>query len=680
MKHLTIITTLFFINSYHLFSQSRMDKIARAGGQGVYVYNGFKLASTNMPDAEGGVKIGVQRKEVGQNNWVDIGAFDGPSSAMDLSKKYQKNSHLVLDESFLLPNMVGEVWDKIQQYKSYDSTKYYDGDQVMLMAIGRLILDTTVVIGHKYEYQFQRISTRGEKKIIGISNVVNYPETNLLAKPKLKKREAEQDRVAITWFIKRGKKPAYFKVYRRTSGIGNNWENIMAESKIGQMKPDTFALQMTDIEVAPNQNYDYFIRVADSFGNYAANSDTASIVTYKYQDVNLPYRFRTKSIDSLQAIQLRWNVKEKALMAGLEVYRSKDYDKDYKLIGRSSIADTTFLDSNVEPMITYYYYLQAVDQVGRNSVRTVRAYGNLTDGEKPMSPRRVKAEKTKSGIKISWKKTEPFVENFYVYRATGIDGKMLLISPLLFSKDSIPSFTDTTSTLNARFQYGYAVRAVSTSHKESVLSDTVYIQPNATKIIGNLAAPQNLSAIKISDKLVTLFWDDATAMDVNIGGYDVFKKTNNSATFAKLNKYMLPASQNHFRDSTFVKDQTAEYQVKSVSADLKIQSKASTSANIQNRTEVLTAPINFTITEKMVEKSAVLSWAKSEDNPTHNIKIYRAEQASKSSAKLLITMPNTIENYVDKTVEVGKSYFYYLTTSVGVMESEKSKIVFLLMR
>ncbi len=681
MKHLTIITTLFLINSYHLFSQSRMEKIARAGGQGIYVYNGFKLASANMPDAESGIKIGVQRKEVGQNNWVEIGAFEGPSSVFDLSKKYQKNSHLVLDESFLAPNLVGEVWEKIQKYKSYDSTNYYDGDQIMLMAIGRLLLDTTVVKGRKYEYQFQRISARGEKKTIGISNVVNYPETNILAKPKLKKREAEQDRVNITWFINRGKKPAYFKVFRRTSGIGNNWENIMAERKISQIKPDTFALQMTDMEVAPNQNYDYFIRVADSFGNYAVNSDTASLVTYKYQDINLPYRFRTKSIDSLQAIQLRWNVKEKALMAGLEVYRSKDYDKDYKLIGRSSIADTTFLDRDVEPMVTYYYYLQAVDQVGRNSVRTVRAYGNLTDGEKPMSPRRVKAEKTKSGIKISWKKGEPFVENYYVYRGTGIGGKMLLISPLLFSKDSIPSFTDTTSRLNAKYQYGYAVRAVSTSHKESVLSDTVYIQPIAPKITGPLAVPQNLTAIKVGEKLVALFWDDATTMDENVSGYEVYKKTNNAAAFVKLNKFTLPASQNHFRDSTFITGQIAEYQVKSTGSDIKNQSKASGSAFIQNRTEALIAPQNFTVTQKMVEKSAILNWLKSDDKRVQNIKIYRAEQTSNSNPKLLVSLPNSIESYTDKTVETGKSYFYFLTAaSSNTDESDKSKIVFLLMR
>jgi hypothetical protein len=681
MKNKSLIIALLIINSYQIFSQSRMEKIARAGGQGVYVYNGFKLASANMPDAEGGVKIGVQRKEVGQSNWVEIGAFEGPSSVFDLSKKYQKNSHLVLDESFLSPNLVGEVWEKIQKYKGYDSTNYYDGDQVMLMSIGRLLLDTTVVKGRKYEYQFQRITARGDKKIIGLSNLVNYPETNLLAKPKLKKREAEQDRVTITWFLKRGKKPAYFKVYRRTSGIGNNWENIMPERKIGQMKPDTFAMQITDMEVAPNQNYDYFIRVADSFGNYAVNSDTASLVTYKYQDVNLPYRFRTKSIDSLQAIQLHWNVKEKALMAGLEVYRSKDYDKDYKLIGRSSIADTTFLDRDVEPMVTYYYYLQVVDQVGRNSVRTVRAYGNLTDGEKPMSPRRVKAEKTKLGTRISWKKSEPFVENFYVYRGTGIGGKMLLISPLLFSKDSIPSFTDTTSRLNARYQYGYAVRAVSTSHKESAMSDTVYIQPDAPKMVGSLAVPQNLSAIKASDKLVTLFWDDATAMDVNVMGYDVYKKTNNGASFTKLNKNILPASQNHFRDSTFVFGQTAEYQVKSLGSDTKIQSKASASAFIQNKIEGLSAPINLRITQKMTDKSAVINWTKSDDKRVQTVKIYRAEQVANSVPKLLVSLPNSVESYSDKTVEVGKSYFYFLSsTSIGSEESDKSRIVFLLMR
>lgn len=659
-------------------AQERMDKIARPGERGVYVFNANPMCSKEVPDKEGGVRIAIQRKDYGQGNWKTIGYFEAPANLFDLSVKYKKWSPYVLDRNFLTPQWIAGCWEKLEKTRNYDSTDYYAADQVMMFSTGRLFLDTTVAKGQKYEYQFARITASGESKVLGLSTVINYPETSLLPQPKLLKKEAEQDLVKITWYLKKSKKPAFFKVYRRTAGVGNTWENIVPVRSIFMVKPDTIQLVMQDMEVAANQNYDYFIKLSDSFGNYAPNSDTASLVSYKYQDISMPYGFRTKSLDSLKAIELRWNVIDKHLMAGIEVYRSKEYDGEYKLIGRVSVNDTTFRDRDVEPMFTYYYYLRAVDQIGRQSVKSVRAYGNLTDASKPMTPAKVIAQITPKGTKISWVKRGLFIEDFYVYRGIGIEGKMQKITSLYHCKDSACSFIDTTSRLNPKYQYGYAVSQVSTSHQESELSTIVYIQPKAS-VITILAPPSNLTAQKAGPKIVLLFWDDITLFHPEVSGYDVYKKVGNQAEFTKLTRFPLSTSQNHFKDTTYSQDQSAEYYVKSVDQTGKT-SKPSSTITIKNEALIPIAPVNISASQMMSEKSVQLSWSNPKGNNLKTLKLFKAEQKKGSEPKLLAQLEPNQESYLDKDVLLEKSYLYYLiAVSRDGKESERSKVVFIQM-
>jgi len=677
-----VILLLFASFLFHeTKAQKVMEKIARAGGEGIYIYNAFSLSSANWPDKEGGVKITIQRRDNGQGAWKNIASFEPPNSLFDLVSKYKTWSPYVLDNSFLNPGSIAECWNKLQLYKSYDSTNIYNADQVMMFAIGRMYLDTTVVKNQKYEYQFSRINASGVPTVIGQSTPVNYPEKNLLSKPKYLKKEAEQDRVKVTWYLKKSKKPAFFKVFRRTAGVGTTWENITAVRTIQLLKPDTIALVMFDWEVSPNQNYDYYIRLSDSYGNYASNSDTVSVVSYKYQDISMPYRFRTISLDSLQTIQLRWNVKDKALMSGLEVYKSSDYENDYKLVGRVSIGDTIYNDRDVEPMKTYYYYLRAVDQMGRQSVKSARAYGNLTDKTKPMSPKRVKVAQVKEGIKISWEKQGLFVEDFYVHRCIGIEGKMQKISTLIHNKDSICSYIDTASRLNAKFQYGYAVTQVTTSHQESDLSKIEYIQPeNKRKVLVPLTAPNNLTAQKVGENLVMLFWDNVSTMNIEVDGYNVYKQTGAKSEFIKVNKTLISVSQNHFKDSTYSKAQSSTYYIKSVNTSGSIVSKPSNIVSLQTSKDNLIAPVNVKLFQMMEEKNVQITWSNTSSANAKSQKIYRAEQNVDKVAKLVSSLEPTKDSYVDKSVQVGKSYFYYLTTAAeDGQESEKSEVVFIQM-
>lgn len=679
-KTVKLYTTLIAVLSLAQAAQAqqRMDKIARPGERGVYVYNAYPMCSKQVPDKEGGVRIEIQRKDNGQGNFKTIGYFEAPANFFDLSAKYKKWSPYVLDRNFLSPQWISGCWEKIEKTRNYDSTLYYASDQVMMLSIGRLFLDTNVVKGQKYEYQFSRITASGESKVLGTSTVVNYPETNLLPQPKLLSKEAEQDRVKVTWYLKKSKKPAFFKVYRRTAGVGNTWENIAAIRSIFIVKPDTITLVMQDMEVAANQNYDYFIRLSDSFGNYAPNSDTASLVSYKYQDISMPYRFRTKSLDSLKAIELRWNVKDKFLMSGLEVYRSKDYDGEYQLIGRVSVDDTTFRDRDVQPMLTYYYYLRAVDQMGRQSVKSVRAYGNLTDATQPMTPAKVSAQITSKGTKISWVKRGLFVEDFYVYRGIGIEGKMQKITSLYHCKDSVCSYLDTASKLNPKYPYSYAVTQVSTSHQESELSTIVYVQPK-TSAAAVLTPPSNLTAQRAGKKLVLLFWDDIAPLHPEVSGYEVYKKVGNQAELIKLTPSPLPTSQNHFKDTTYSLTASAEYYVKSVDETGKA-SKASSTVTIRNESLAPAAPVNISASQIMGEKSVQLTWSNPKGSNLKTIKLFKAEQKKGSEPKVLAQLDANQESYLDKDVQLEKSYFYYLiSVSSDGKESERSQAVFVQM-
>lgn len=124
-------------------------------------------------------------------------------------------------------------------------------------------------------------------------------------------------------------------------------------------------------------------------------------------------------------VTLSWAQNDYATLAGYNLYRSEKENTGFTKINTSVLTDTTYVDTNVKPGVTYYYYFKVVNTAGveeKNQSNTASAAP--IDNIKPtLTHTPVKSARAGVGVTISAKATDNIsvaAVKLY-YRAAGVD-------------------------------------------------------------------------------------------------------------------------------------------------------------------------------------------------------------------------------------------------------------------
>lgn len=124
-------------------------------------------------------------------------------------------------------------------------------------------------------------------------------------------------------------------------------------------------------------------------------------------------------------VTLSWAQNDYATLAGYNLYRSEKENTGFTKINTSVLTDTTYVDTNVKPGVTYYYYFKVVNTAGveeKNQSNTASAAP--IDNIKPtLTHTPVKSARAGVGVTISAKATDNIsvaAVKLY-YRAAGAD-------------------------------------------------------------------------------------------------------------------------------------------------------------------------------------------------------------------------------------------------------------------
>ena len=653
---LSIVSIAFTLT---VFGQKN-DKITHAGANGVFIDNIFQPERNN--------KAFINRREAGKTDWLKIGTFTVPASGGELLEKYKQYRNYAFDPSFLNTEHLGECWVTLDRTQSWDSLRAFLYDPVMMLALGRLYIDTTAVKGVMYEYQLTNSDSLGKVLKSVTTSPVQFPGIASYQKPVLDSKEIDQQSIKLTYYILRDHKPAYFRVMRKTGALGQ-WHESYPQRFISKktQNADTLFMTLIDEQISPDEQYEYFIMPQDGYGNYSTNvSDTTTVLSYALKEVMLPQYFTTTSIDKEAALRLQWHVLNPQYIAAIELYRSNDYDdKNFSLVATLSPNDTSYIDNGLAPLTAYYYFLKIVDKQHKHTIRSAKVYGLMSDATPPPPPSQLSAEVAANGITLKWKVDGPFINGYYVYRSEGVDGVLKQISNLILFKDSLVTYIDTTSSLKSGYQYTYSVVQESSSHIQGKFSKPVYV----TIIKNNDPLPVEIQlTAQRNGKSAQLFWEDLTLQNKTIINYQIFRKTKSDKDFVKL--VSISSHLNFFVDSTLQQGNDYQYGLTCVDFNGKSGRMAQSNRIVYPAFTLPTANGIRAFIEK--DNGIRLSWDKpQENNSLKGFNIYRYER--ESQPKLLGTVSASQIQYKDIAAIKGAFYFYYITC-VGIdgKESEAS--------
>lgn len=607
------------------------SRYAVSSKEGIYV----KLGSSVN------VEYKLERRLVNSNNWEPLFLNPSPKTMEEFLSNIDKYSPMF--PSFILPDKteLTNIWLTIKNAGTIDSSYLYGNIPVIALSAGAAYLDQSAQQNVLYQYRI----TASEQFL---TKEVKFPEEYKSPEIKLIDAVYQSSKNIITWKSIEENKPSRFIVYREE--ILKNIEVPLQVQQGFYQKENEILYNIIDTTITGNALYRYYLIPFDLFENKGKKSEDAFISSVDFNTIYV-HSLTAKGNDTLNSIELAWNLNDTTLVKNIEIYRSENYDSAYTLITELSPTVNKFNDENVIPLKMYYYKLAARGNFGEISQFSNRVFALYKTTLKPQPPIFISAEGTPKGIKLKWLKPDVLIKGYYVYRNNGGTQDLLLISPLIQNDDSLIVWEDTSSALTGRNNYTYTLTCENTSHLMSGFSDTLTARP---KLPIELMTPLNLS-ISREENIVYLNWEDMYRIDNMVLGYKLYKKESAAAKFVPIDT-LLNIRQNHFQEK--IEDGNEyEYAVASLSVNGE-ESKMSVPVKVILN-DIPSAPGSVTLTKDV--KSITIIWDESLQDNVNEYNIYRYQRGKEPIKIKTVNVDEDEYKVIDNDVKKGDLYFYYLT-------------------
>jgi len=642
---ITLIVLLLMLANVYSGDAQQADDNCFAGKDAVFIYS-------SLPPDTLKTNLLLQRRERGGGSaWITVRTYQGISSAGDIMDRYEEARQLFPEYEMRFD--AGEAWRKWQRYHTFDSllneVSYIPGQ----MAFGIVLADTAVRAGKTYQYRVQKQGEPEAEADQRIGNWVSYPAVLQTPAPRLLQRKTERDAILLQWYVTGRTTADNFRVYR-ASGNDSAFERIDVFAGAEQ-RGDTLVYIVHDTKVLFSEMYRYYIAPVNPFGG-GGNivSDTVPATCMDPKQLLTPQYVRADENLQKKAIEVHFLLPEQDYIGSISIMRSVQFDEGYEDVGIATPEDTLFADYRIVPGRKYYYYLQMIDKMGRNSARSVKTFGLLQDTLNDSPARFVKAERTGTGIRVTWENPPDtgVISGYYVCRKKGEDKEFERITTLLPVADSLNVYVDSSATLQPSLLYVYSVVSENLSNKVSRHSVPAYVTgiQGGTPVL--LPTPREVKVV-LSNKAARLLWYDMKLLNPNLAYYNIYRRADAEQVFKPV-ATAYPAAFTAFMDTTVEEGTGYVYAVECADAD------GHTSAQVI--TEVLYMPavrlLPPDITATAEEASILLTWEQITDKRISRLGVFRYTRGGEPEK--IATVAAGDFRFKDSGVKKGNTYYYYL--------------------
>lgn len=581
-----------------------------------------------FPDIYQSDDLDIYRKASGES-WQKINTtpiqFDG--NQIDVSTK--NDFYKLTKDAY--PNQL-EGFSKLLVLFSFLS------DNEFAEFIGSCYRDVTVQENGTYAY---KITKAGSDVTLGqIDNVV--ASTDASEAPKVFSITPQHLAAQLNWDIN---KEEVFgaNIYKRKKG-STEWTAI---NKTPILALDTEAdstggYSLQDIDVEPNETYEYHIKALDFFGQ---ETNQSQVLEFVAKDMILPNRVTDIEYikdDKTRQIQLAWSGSSSDDISHYKIARVNELTKDSVIVSENILkAQLQFTDKDVT-CGTYHYYVIAVDEAQNENPQ--RSYPvELLDVIPPAAPGGLTLSADIGKVTLTWEANqEADLLGYNVYRTINDKNSEKLI---LLTKKPIASttFTDELSK-KTKNNLVYKVLAVDTSYNYSN-----YSTPSLAKL-PDVTPPEapHLSSAVATDSILMISW--LTSPSVDTKEYQLFRKLEGDSSTNELMKAFNGSEENYVVPSDH---DGKTYQYSLVAID--------STGNVSDHSNIRTVKnpghemgdfliSSFKAKLKKTEKKVNLKWETSGEDLI-GVVVYRYEDNQKSGTP--ITQLNNSEEFTDKDLSVG---------------------------
>jgi len=518
----------FFIVSSYLFlfsvvSLAQSPASVKHGPSGIFIFLGKEIPSGKTISA-----YKIERSE-DKVNWMQLAEVQTPSSFDAFSKAVNQAKAFFPAQPIPPADKLGQLYLKAVSTGSADSLKGFRMLFPIRVALGIMFYDTTAKKNITYSYRINEVKTSGILARTFLSDTISLPLREVFDTITYRESSYNTNSVLIKW-MSVGKKPApLFMVYKFRYGAP-----VVAKGKTSQYNVnDTTYYVYYDTTVAKEagKEMQFFVSPFDHFGNAGMSSQAAVISQDNFNRAGF-VRNHTEFMAKLSGVQVCWHFTDPVTVKTIEIYKSEKPDAGFRKIAEATSYDTSYLDQQIWPEKSYYYYVQAVAKAGRRTRQTeimMAVVPGLFKEEKLNAPILKQVTVVNSNIRLIIEVSDSAATHIRVYR--GVKGGLIALPALAeINNASVVSFTDSTLRAEDMKDVFYAVRNERNGTKISGLSAELPVS-----MITDLNEVAYFYAF-LSNGKMELYWDDVINRQSEYSAYMLARQNGpaNSKTPLKI--------------------------------------------------------------------------------------------------------------------------------------------------
>ncbi|WP_146191053.1 hypothetical protein [Sphingobacterium athyrii] len=653
MKHTAWILWLLLVCSS---SYAQQAKVAMTGTpKGIYIdVNDLEMAKQGYL---------VLRKGAGDKEFLPIQHISALQS-LETVRQRIKDLLFIFPESGNLSDSLSQglwqAWEdplKQQQYLTLQIPQIRIG-------FGLGLMDTTAVLGQNYSYKI--IATDGSE--YNATMTYNLPKVDFAAIKSIEVDPGEAYPIlrfqsAIT------QAAPLFEIYRRVRGSGSDFRPVYSTRGLsGNSQNDSVIYYLQDTTALQSVRYEYYLIGKDLFGNQGTSSDTVTLQVGGFRNINRGFNVRTAAIDG--GIKIYWEpLEQRYALQNILLYRSDNYDTNYRLLATVPVTDTLYVDQSVRAGKNYYYQLLMQGE-SAISFPTARVSGIATGIVNILPPTQVHAYMKGNLPTLEWQHVDSLnVAGFYIYRSFDANGELRQVSNFIpyQTKEQFYHYQDSSATIGDVISY-YAIAAVSHTQSLSPLSEVVKLSiPKGQQV--EIASPKQLRYLWMDKEKVSITWYDMDKIVNGVNYYNVYRKSKDEPAFPT--SVFAKVETNEFVD-TLRRAGVYDYAVQVVIDSTKT-SALSSPIQVERILEKPLAPLKVRL-YAVDDTRLLIQW----DHSATAMKAYNIYRSSgKADPQLLKTILGDQFEYVDTELIKGNSYYYFVTSiDTNSIESDRSQEVF----
>lgn len=503
-----IVIILFFGLYVAAFPQAQ--GVVKHGPSGIFIFMGKEIPSGKNVS---GFKI---ERSTDSISWELVAELKAPAGFEAFKKAIDRAKPFFPVQPIPSDDKLSQLYQKAMATGNTDSLKGMRMLFPIRVALGIMYYDTTASRNTVYRYRVHAEYPKIKTTNTAVSDTVSFPYQGQFDSIYYSESSLNPNSLVVKW-RSHGKNPApLFMVYKFRNESPVAARGITSRFTVN----DTTYFVYTDTSIAKEagKEMQLFISPYDQFGNSGKSSQIAIIDQDNFNKaafVNSRIAFMPK----LSGVQINWHFTDPVTVKMVEIFRSENEKSGFGKLAEVSPNDTTYLDQQIWPEKTYYYFVQVVAKAGKRTRQSNVMMAGVPPvfmGEKLKAPTLKQVAMVNNAVRLIIETNDSTATHLRIYR--GVKGGLVALPELLKTdKTGYAVYSDLTFVGDSKNML-YAVRNERDGKAISGLSEELPV-----------AVPADMNDVSYfyafpAKGKTELFWDDVLSRNSNFKSYTLARQ------------------------------------------------------------------------------------------------------------------------------------------------------------